>query len=110
MGAKDDKAEEFLKNAVAQYINTESNRTTLITVTSTRLSKDWARCTVLVTVFPDDKTKGALDFLNRKKDDVRAYVKDKVKLRRIPYFEFDLDVGEKHRQHMDELFNAEEER
>ena len=82
MGAKDDKAAELIKNAVAEYINTESNKTTLITVTGARLTKDWARCTILVTVFPDDKTKGALDFLTRKRGEVRDYVKDRVKMSR----------------------------
>jgi len=108
MSTKDNKARELIKQAAAIYINTESNRTTLITVTDVQLSKDWARATILVTAYPDDKTKGALDFLNRKRDDVRAYVKEHVKLRRLPFFTFDLDVGEKHRQHMDDLFNAEE--
>ena len=109
MGAKHDKAAELIKNAAAAYINIESNKTTLITVTGVQLSKDWAKATILITAYPDDKIKGALDFLNRKRDDVRAYVKDHVVLRRIPFFTFDLDVGEKHRQHMDDLFRAEEE-
>ncbi len=109
MSTKDDKAVELIKNAAAEYINTESNRTALITVTSVHLSKDRARGTILITVFPDEKTKGALDFLNRKRDDVRAYIKDRVKMRRLPFFVFDLDVGEKHRQHMDDLFNQVDE-
>ena len=61
--------------------------------------------------YPEDAENTArqwVDFLNRKRDDVRAYIKEHVRLRRIPRFEFDLDVGEKHRQHMDELFNKEE--
>ena len=109
MSAKHDKAEEVIKQAAARFVSSESNRTSLITVTRVKLSPDWGRATVLVTVLPDEQTKGALDFLNRKRDDIREYVKSQVKIRRIPFFEFDLDVGEKHRQHMDELFNAEEE-
>ena len=108
MSAKDNKAVELIKQSVAEFINRESNKTSLITVTSVKLSKDWAKADILVTSYPDDNIKGVLDFLNRKRDDVRAHVKQNVKLRRIPFFHFDLDVGEKHRQHMDELFNAEE--
>ena len=108
MSAKDNKARELIKQAVATYINSESNKTTLITVTDVKLSKDWAKATILVTAYPDDKIKGVLDFLNRKRDDVRAHIKENVRLRRIPFFSFDLDVGELHRQHMDELFKAEE--
>ena len=107
MEGKHERAVEYIRQAVATFLSGESNRESLITVTSVNLSKDNAHSTIFVTVYPDEKTNAALDFLNRKRDDVRDYVKAHTKLRRIPFFNFEIDAGEKHRQHMDELFNEE---
>ena len=107
MSDKHIRAVELLRQEISSFLGTESNRTSLITVTGIELSRDWAKAKVLVTVYPEDKSKGALDFLNRKREDVRDHLKSRVKLRRIPFISFEIDAGEKHRQHMDEIFREE---
>lgn len=97
----------MVQHLVANYINIESNRTSLITVTNIDLAPDMERATVLISVYPEEKAKAALDFLNRKRDDVRDYIKKHSKLRRLPRVTFAIDEGEKNRQRIDELLNKD---
>jgi len=108
MSDKNQKAADLIKQLTAEFISLESNRTSLITVTNIELTRDWGKATIMVTIYPEDSVEVALDFLNRKRDDVRDFIKQRANLRRIPFFQFVEDAGEKHRQHMDELFDKEE--
>jgi ribosome-binding factor A len=107
MNDKHVKAGEIVQQLTAEFLSRESNRTSLITVTGIDLSPDMGRATILVTVFPEDKVKGALDFLNRKRDDVRIHLKQNSKLRRLPRISFAIDEGEKNRQRIDELLSED---
>lgn len=106
MSDKHIRAVELLRQEISSFLSTQSNRTSLITVTGIELTRDWAKAKVLISIYPEE-TKGALDFLNRKREDVRDHLKSRVKLKRIPFITFEIDAGEKHRQHMDELVAEE---
>ena len=97
------RASEIVRHVVAEFVSLESNRTSLITVTNIDLARDMSKATIFVTVYPENNIKGALDFLNRKRDDVRGHLKKKSKLRRIPRITFAFDEGEKNRQRIDDL-------
>ena len=99
----------LIKDAAAEFLNRESNRTSLITVTGATISKDFARATVYFTVFPDDQQEQVLHFARRKRADFKAYLKSHLRLRRIPFVDFEIDAGEKHRQHIDEIARSVEE-
>jgi hypothetical protein len=58
---------------------------------------------VLFTVLPEDKQEVALEFARRQLSEFRAYMTEKIKTGRMPYFHFDIDRGEKHRQRIDEI-------
>lgn len=107
MNEKHQRASEIIQHVVAEYINVESNRTSLITVTNIDLAPDMSKAAVLVSVYPPEKAKGALDFLNRKRDDVRVHLKKHSRLRRLPKISFAIDEGEKNRQRIDELLNKD---
>ena len=94
-----------MREAIAGFIETESNRDSMITITNLSLSPDFKRMTVFVTVFPEHKENAALDFINRKKSDARNFLKKNGRLSRIPHIEFELDKGEKARQRLDEISN-----
>ncbi|NQV93463.1 ribosome-binding factor A [Candidatus Kaiserbacteria bacterium] len=93
----------LVKDAAADFLNRESNRTSLITVTRANISKDFAKATVFFTVFPDDQQEQVLHFARRKRADFKAYLKSHLRLKRIPFVDFEIDAGEKHRQHIDEI-------
>ncbi len=105
MSLKQDRATEIVKHLAAEYLSRESNRTSLITVTNIDMSRDMSKAVILITVYPEEMSKGALDFVKRKRSDFRDYVKQNSKLRRIPRFDFEIDLGEKNRQHIDDLLN-----
>ena len=93
----------LIKDAAADFLNKESNRTSLITVTRANISKDFRNATVFFTVFPDDQQEQVLHFARRKRADFKAYLKSHLRLRRIPFVDFEIDFGEKHRQRLDEV-------
>ena len=103
---KAEKMREAIRHAAAEFLAEESNRTSLITVTNVHLSPRGDRATILVTVFPDQKEKEALEFVSRTGGALRDFIGGRVSLQRLPYISFALDVGEKNRQKIDELSNS----
>ena len=98
---------EFARLA-AQFINTQSNRQSLITVTRSSLSPDSRRADIFFTVLPEDKEAEVAFFLMRNRSQFRDFIKKhSTNLRIVPTFDFQLDAGEKNRQHLDELSDKE---
>ncbi|MCK5095812.1 MAG: ribosome-binding factor A [Candidatus Pacebacteria bacterium] len=102
---RQEKVAEQLRQYTALFLEKESNRTSLITVTNCSISPDLKRATIYITVLPEDKELNALEFAKRKRTDLRNFVKKNIKLKRIPFFEIEIDKGEKNRQKIDELLN-----
>ena len=100
---RDGRIKDIVKDLAARFVQLESNYTSLVTVTDIMLLDFGKRATILVTVLPDDKEEAALDFLKRKRTEFREYVKKNSKLGRIPFFDFDIDHGEKNRQRIDAI-------
>ena len=89
--------------AAAEFIQRESNNNSMITATGVAISPDFQKATVFVTVFPEDKEIPAMEFLRRNLHEFRDYMKTKTRLQRLPWFDFELDAGEKKRQRIDEI-------
>jgi len=92
---------------VATFIAAESNRTSLITVTNTTISPDLKKATVFFTVLPTDKEKEVLFFLKRNGKEIRSYLSDRISFKVLPFVEFEVDKGEKSRQHIDKLLRED---
>lgn len=103
MHGRQDRLAEHYAHLAAEYVNAESNRTSLITVTRATLTSDLSRGTIFITVLPEEGERGAVGFLNRNRDEFRAFITEKTKSRKIPYFVFAPDVGEKHRRRLDSI-------
>lgn len=95
--------EETLAQLAASFISRESNRQSLITVTHATISPDGKRATIFVTVLPEEHEEVALGFMKRKRTDFREYLKTHSRFNRLPFIDFAIDAGEKHRQHLDTL-------
>ncbi len=90
----------------AEFLERESAGQGLMTVTGVNMSRDRKEVTILFTVFPDKYQDQALGFAKRERSDFREYVKSKAQgLGFYPIFDFAIDMGEKNRQHIDNLFN-----
>ena len=97
------KLKDIIKEVSAKFLNIESNRASMMTVTDVRISKDGKYATIFFTVYPSDKEKAALDFAKRKRAEFRDFAKKNIKAGRIPFFDFEIDAGEKHRQKIDSI-------
>jgi ribosome-binding factor A len=100
---RDEKLKDQIRKWAADFLQRESSRVSLITVTDVKLSTDAKEATILFTVLPEDKADAALEFARRQLSDFREFINKKVKAGRMPFFHFDIDRGEKHRQRIDEI-------
>ncbi len=96
---------QHLKEIAAKFINEESNRRSLITITNAELSNSRDKITFFVSVFPEEYEGPALGFLMRKRGECKKYLLRNTNMKRIPHVEFAIDEGEKNRQKVDELLN-----
>ena len=100
---KEKKLNTEMKKIVSEFIERESNRTSLITVTRCEISKDLEQLKVYFTVFPESEERKVLSFLERKKWEARDYLKKRIRTRVLPKLSFSIDEGEKNRQKIDQL-------
>ena len=105
MTLRQEKVKELIKELAAQFLQTESNYTSLITVTNADVSPDLKRATIFVTVYPEDSEESAINFLKRKRKGFKEFVKSKAKMKALPFFDFEIDKGEKNRQRIEDLLN-----
>lgn len=103
MAERNEKITNLIKELSANFLGRENNRTSLITVTSCNASPDMKKATVFITVLPDSKEHDALDFVKRKRADLRDYLKKNMNTKIIPFIDIQIDRGEKNRQKIDEL-------
>ena len=101
--SRDQKLKDIIREAAALFLQKESNYTSILTVTDVTLSERSNNATIYFTVLPEDKEKGALDFVKRKRAEFREYFKSRARMRALPFFDFEIDKGEKNRQRIDEI-------
>jgi len=100
---RQEKINKELRKLFATFIERESNKNSLVTVTRCDIAPDLKNVTVYISVLPTDAENKVVEFLNRRKWDARDYVKKNMTIRVIPFVEFSIDYGEKNRQNIDEI-------
>lgn len=100
---KHDKLQELLRELAAAYFSRESNRQSLITITSVEVLSRGGRAIIRITVLPENQEEAAVEFMSRKLTDFREYVRTNSRIGRIPFFDVAVDIGEKNRQKIDEI-------
>lgn len=100
---KDEKLKDQIHKFAAEFLQRESTGQSLITVTDVKIGNEAKEATIFFTVLPESKQDAALEFARRQLSDFRVFMGEKVKTGRMPYFHFDIDRGEKHRQRIDEI-------
>ncbi|MFA6315108.1 MAG: hypothetical protein WC648_01920 [Candidatus Paceibacterota bacterium] len=103
MNSKDDKKKEILRELAAQYFSRESNRLSMITITDVEIQAHGTRAVILMTVLPESEEESAVSFAHRQLSEFKKYVQENSRIARIPFFDVRIDIGEKNRQHMDEI-------
>lgn len=98
---KEERMQQIIKELASEFLSKESNRQSLVTVTNVAFSTRSKEATIFISVLPDHKAAAALDFAQRKKVELRSYIKEKSRLSILPFLHIELDFGEKNRQNVD---------
>ena len=107
MGRRQEKINELLTQLAATFFRAHAGTHSLITITRTSVAPDLTRATVYLTVFPEQEETQALAFAKRQRSDLREYIKKHTDFRRLPFVDIEIDLGEKNRQHIDELVHQD---
>lgn len=111
--SKKSKTEEQIREVVARFIEKESNKTSLITVTHIELADRGRNGTIFVTVLPKQDTPlaeaedSAINFLKRKRPELKDALKTTLNLHTIPFLDVMIDKGEKARQNIEALLREQ---
>ena len=101
------KVEQQVLGLAQDFFQRESSGLSMITVTRADISANMERGTIFITVLPESKEEAAINFAKRMRSDLRRYVMKHMPVKVIPFFEVEIDYGEKNRQHVDELLRKE---
>jgi ribosome-binding factor A len=105
MSIRTERISELVKKYAAEFLSREADKSSIITVTNADISDDLKNATIFFSVYPEASEDVALNFAKRKRSEFKRFVKDKIRMKRIPFFDFELDLGEKNRRKIDELSN-----
>ncbi|MEK7567985.1 MAG: ribosome-binding factor A [Patescibacteria group bacterium] len=92
-----------ISRQAAIFVGQNSNGTSLITVTNVVISNNAKTGKVFVSVLPVHKEKAAMDFLKRQQKEFSSFLQKNIKTGQLPRLSFELDLGEKNRQRIEEI-------
>lgn len=104
--SREGKVAARLAQTAARFFENESNRQSLITVTRAHISTDGLHATIYITVLPESAEPSVISFAKRNRHELREYIKKNLPMGRIPTLDVEIDAGEHHRQHIDELLRG----
>lgn len=84
---------EIIAHEAAQFIAREAGSGSLITVTRAQSVAHGSRIMIFVSIFPVEKARTALAFLERQREAFSNHLKSRARLR-LPRIDFMLDNGE----------------
>lgn len=88
-----DRAAEIVAHEAAQFIQREAGSESLITVIRAQSIAHGDRMLVFVSVFPIEKARAAMNFLERQREAFSNHLKTHARMR-LPRIDFMLDNGE----------------
>lgn len=107
MEHRDESYKKELMHLSADFFQRESNHTSLITITNCVMSPNHKYATLLISVLPESQEGQAVEFMMRRKDDLRDYLKKNFRTKIIPYVTVEIDHGEKNRQAIDQALKTQ---
>jgi ribosome-binding factor A len=103
MTLRQEKVTQLIKKLSARFLQRESSGQSLITVTNCNISPDLKKATIFISVLPVKSEEFAIQFVRRKRRELRNFIKQNTKMRVLPFIEVEIDKGEKNRQKIDEI-------
>ncbi len=89
-----DRVIELIAHEAANFIGREASTESFITVIRAVPLSHGERVAVFVSIFPEEKIRPALAFLERQREAFSDYLKKKTRLSPLPRIDFLLDNGE----------------
>jgi ribosome-binding factor A len=105
--SRNQKKELQIKEIAARLIERESNKTALITVTRVVLDDKARNGTIFVSVLPETGEDSALNFLKRKRKELREAITKGLPVHPIPFLDVAIDEGEKARRKIETLLKQD---
>jgi ribosome-binding factor A len=99
--------EQQVLGIVQDFFQRESSGASMITITRTEISRDMKHGTIFMSVLPESKEEAAINFAKRMRSELRHFVMKRLPVKVIPFFEVEIDYGEKNRIHVDELLRKD---
>ena len=103
MTLRQEKLNTLFKKLTARFLQNESDKSLLTTVTDFKISSDLRRATAFISVFPENKEGKALDLLQKKRNELKEFFKQNTEMKIVPSVDFQIDKGEKNRQRLEKL-------
>jgi ribosome-binding factor A len=103
------KVEQEVLGITQDFFQRESSGASMITVTRTDISRDMKHGTIFITVLPENKEEAAINFAKRMRSELRHYVMKRLPVKVIPFFEVEIDYGEKNRLHVEALLRKDKQ-
>ncbi len=91
MNERDHRLESSFARIAAEFLQEEANSDPLITVTRCQIEDRGRLATIFISVLPAEKSESAMNYLRRKRSDLRTYAKTHIRTHTIPTFDFLLD-------------------
>lgn len=102
-GGRGEKIAQVVQQVAATFIERESNKQALITVTRVEVINRGRGAMIYFTVLPESGEEAAFNFLKRKRPDIREILTKQLRIHPIPFLDVEIDKGEKARQTIDAL-------
>lgn len=103
MKHRHEKRTEYIRELISEFIQRESNGSSIITVTRFEMSDKQDVGDFYISVLPETQENAAMDFIKRNLSELRGYVMEKIPAGHIPFFTAHIDQGEKLRRKIDTL-------
>ena len=89
------KIEEQIKEIAATFIERESNKSALLTITKVEVYDRGRSAMIYLSVLPENGEDSAINFLKRKRAEMREAIKKRMNIRTIPFIDVQIDKGQK---------------
>lgn len=103
MSLRDEKLNEALREAAAEFLVREAGHQSLVTVTRAQVADGGKTGTIYLSVLPESEENKAVAFANRHRSEFAKFFASHVRGARMPHVEFMVDVGDKNRRRIEEI-------
>jgi ribosome-binding factor A len=84
-----------IKEIASTFIERESNKSALISITRVEMADRDRSAMIYISVLPESGELSALNFLKRKRAEMRDAIKARLRVRTIPFLDVQIDSGQK---------------